>query len=116
MLQISVYFKHGNLDPSPQLVGEHKRSAYYNGQVNLSDELDRRLGLPSKGSSEKVFITGISESRPQVVLRLSPTVSASEQLRDELRNAVNSRRHDGVKFMELEYQPAPKRRPPWLFR
>ncbi len=68
MLPLSVYFKHGNLDFSPQLVGEHKRRADHNGQGDLSDEPDHRLGLQLKGSSEKVSITDIS------------TVSASEQV------------------------------------
>ncbi|MCJ1476736.1 hypothetical protein MMC13_005405 [Lambiella insularis] len=99
MLQISVYFQHGNLDPSPQLVGERNRSAYFNGQVDVAEQLKRCLGPQLDGHAERVFIA----------------VSANERLRDTLKDAVNSHRHDNLKYVELEYQPSQKTRPSWIF-
>jgi hypothetical protein len=94
MLHISVYFKYGNLDPNPQLVGLHERSTYHNGTISCGDLLNEQLGSQIK---EDVFIA----------------VSASEGLRKDLRDAVKAQAQDTVKYVELEFQPSKKRRHFW---
>jgi hypothetical protein len=64
MLHISVYFKHGNLNPSPQVVGNHERSTYYNGKFSCRDLLNNQLRSPIK---EKVFIAGITKTDPYLL-------------------------------------------------
>jgi hypothetical protein len=61
MLHISVYFKYGNLDPSPQLIGLHERSTYRNGEIACKDLLDDQLGFQVK---ENVFVAGTSQIAP----------------------------------------------------
>ena len=40
-------------------------------------------------------------------------VSANEKVRDEVRNLVRSRSQEGTELLELEYQPAERRRRLW---
>ncbi len=46
---------------------------------------------------------------------LTITVSANAQVRDELRNLIQPHLDQGLSLMELDYQPAERRRGLWPF-
>ena len=110
MLHISVYFKYGNLDPNPQSVGLHERSTYHNGTITCGGLLNEQLGSQIK---ENVFIAGNFRIAFDLLCCSLWTVSASEGLRKDLRDAVKAQAQDTVKYVELEFQPSKKRRNFW---
>jgi hypothetical protein len=112
MLHISVYFKYGNLNPDPQVVGQHERSTYHNGEITCADLLKEHFGSQIK---ENTFVAGMSRINPELSQSSLWTVSASEGLRKELRTAVKAQARDTVKYVELEYQPAKRRRHFWAW-
>ncbi|KAL2047619.1 hypothetical protein N7G274_000661 [Stereocaulon virgatum] len=88
MLQVWLFFRDGRLDPSPQHAGKHQRALYHNGAIDLPHFLQDQVGPRSEKDRGKILVT----------------VSANEQIRDELRNLIQP--YLGVRLLELDYQPA----------
>ncbi|KAL9132042.1 MAG: hypothetical protein Q9217_000170 [Psora testacea] len=93
IFRIEVYYNSGSLARDPMTVGKHGRLTYKKGTMDLSNLLDDQL-IPQEADGKETMLV---------------TVSANEQVRDELRNLVHSRL-DTTKLLELDYQPAEKRR------
>lgn len=92
------------------MVGKHGRLTYRKGTMNLSNLLDDQISSRDIDGRARKLVTGMSET-----LRLSPNqlillVSANQQVRDELRDLVQSRLHSNMRLLELEHQPAEKSR------
>jgi hypothetical protein len=74
MLHILVYFKFGQLDPSPQYFGRYQRISYHNGEMDLPHLLDDHIGLRREGDAKTVFVAG--NAYVQVVLTAVLTFSS----------------------------------------
>ncbi|KAL9101088.1 MAG: hypothetical protein Q9163_003618 [Psora crenata] len=92
-LQSFAYYKSGDLAKDPMTVGRYGRLTYKKGTMDLSKLLDDQL-LPRSADGKETMLV---------------TVSANEQVRDELRDLAQSRL-DKISLLELEYQPTEKRR------
>ncbi len=116
MLQVWLFFKYGRLAPSPQFAGEHRRALYHNGVVDLRRLVQDQVGPRSEKDRGNVLVTGKSAEPLGESLKLTiNTVSANEQIRDELRDLIQPYLDQGVRLLELDYQPAERRRGLWPF-
>ncbi|KAJ5589610.1 hypothetical protein N7537_012288 [Penicillium hordei] len=95
ILSISIYVEHG-LANSRIPVGKYERICYYQGLPDY-----RKIILTEASGSQIERLPNI----PDELGRTLVMVSASDGLRDRLRDIVRGYLHQGVELSELEYQP-----------
>ena len=116
MLQVWLFFRDGRLAPNPQYAGKHRRVLYHNGVIDLGRFLQDQLEPRSVKDGGDVLITGNVRMLCGHSLKLTVgTVSANERVRDELRDLIQMYLDTGVRLLELDYQPAERRRSWWPF-
>ena len=103
IFHIEAYYKSGDLAQDPMTVGKHGRLSYKRGTMGLSKLLDDQVVPRSAGGKENMLVVGklgTTFSGNELIYLL---VSANEQVRDELRDLVQSRL-DNITLLELKYQ------------
>ncbi|KAJ6026426.1 hypothetical protein N7460_011243 [Penicillium canescens] len=95
ILSISIYVEHG-LANSRTPVGKHERICYYQGLP------DYREIISTEASGSQIERLPNIPDEPGRTLVM---VSASDGLRDRLRDIARGYLHQGVELSELEYQP-----------
>ena len=109
IFRIEAYYMLGDLAQDPITVGKHGRLIYIKGSMNLSKLLDDEVAPQSVSKKGNMLVTGEFAINQFISTDSYLLVSANERVRDELYDLVQTRL-DKIILLELDYQPAEKRR------